>query len=420
KQAAALEAAAPARFPLPPDATMEETLVDRGRKARAAGDEERGLALLRVALLRDPGHAGALAFLKEVAPADWAAGDARSWLDWRLEVLPGRVRVISRRHPDMERARQFWRRDLHGFETSEIVLLTNLADPKPVGKCVRLARLTCRALETIFATDKPEREEADPLVIWFFADKKDYEENSGGGTYHGGGGLPLALTLGHYNPADNVSRFYWFDRPDADRTVTETFVHELTHHWIDRRCPRFHFRDMKRAGTDPADPERRVPVPGYWVVEGFAVFMQEGRYDPARDAWSNFNAHAATLDAISALQPGGKLLPWDRVFPLSQEDFASLGKEFNTRVDRRWSIRPAGFSETNLFYYQAGAACHFLYWGEDGAYRERFLDFVTAYYTGDVAKASTQAAFGLSPADLGKKVEEFAKAVMGGWRPAKK
>lgn len=410
KQLAGIEGKTPAQpFAVPPDMAWEELLLDRARKAQEAGDQDRAAQLLRALLLRNAAYEPATAQLQQWLPERWKWGDARNWLEWRALVLPGGVRVVARSNPDMERARNLWRPEIFGVETPEVVLITSLQDAGPVSKCQRLAGLTCRALESIFRTDKPEREEFDPLVIYFYATKQEYEQKSGTGTPQAGHGIPLGLTLGHYSPAENISRFYWFQRPDAESVVTETFVHELTHHWIERRCPRFHFRDMMRDGL----------VPGFWIVEGFAVFMQEGRYDPDRGAWSNWNSHAATLDTVATLGKAGKLIPWEKLYPLNQAEFQNLGKEFNIKVERRWSLQIQGFSETNLFYQQAGATCQFLFFGENGAYRERLLEFVKSYYTGRKEGTGIEAAFGLAPADLGAKVLAFAEAVQKGWRPAR-
>ncbi|MGQ0612314.1 MAG: hypothetical protein ACT4PV_00990 [Planctomycetaceae bacterium] len=394
-------------FEPPPDTALADLLAARAQACRAAGQEQRGLQLLRSTLRAAPDHAAAQGFLAEIAPANWRIGSARDWLDWRLEVMGERVRLLDRRHPDMDRARSFWTTDLFGFENPDVALLTNLKNPEIVGKCLRLSGLTCRALEQMFATDDPKREGSDPLVIYLYATLEEYVAKSGAGVGGGHGGMPLGLTLGHYNPSENISRFYWFERPDAERTVTTTFVHELTHHWIERACPRFTAQDR----------ERSAATPGFWIVEGFAVFMEEARFDVARAAWTHFDPHAESLDSVATLQKAGKLVDWKKLYPLNQIEFAGLGKNFEVPVRRRWALRDFGFSETNCFYQQAGATCQFLYWGEEGAYRTRLLDFVTAYYTGDKDKTTIPAAFGLDPEELGKKVEAFAEAVAKGWRP---
>jgi len=85
----------------------------------------------------------------------------------------------------------------------------------------------------------------------------------------------------------------------------------------------------------------------------------------------------------------------------------------------RWNLFPYPMNEMVLFYQQAGATCAFLYFGEGGKYREKLLDYVTAYYTGKKESTAIEAAFGMSEAELGKKVEDFARrVVVEGWRPA--
>jgi hypothetical protein len=47
------------------------------------------------------------------------------------------------------------------------------------------------------------------------------------------------------------------------------------------------------------------------------------------------------------------------------------------------------------------------------------MDFVVAYYTGQEEELDPQAAFGLSAAELGRRVEKFAHDVANGWTPGR-
>jgi hypothetical protein len=279
--------------------------------------------------------------------------------------------------------------------------------------CLDFAQITCRALEKMFHTDEPKRDDPMPLVVYFYENVDEYVKYSGTGTFRGPS-KALGLTAGHYTPTENISRFYWPKRSDAVRQVRDTFVHELTHHWIERRNPRWSRAQL-------ADMMRRTRVKGYWIVEGFAMFIEEGRYDTDRGVWSHFNPHAYTLDVVAGLKKEGTLIPWDRVYPLSQGEFhTELKKTFDyAKPETKWGFRPRRLSEILAFYQQAGATCHFLYWGEDGKYRERLLDYVTAFYTSQEKQTDIQTAFGLTPEELGAKVEVFAEKVMDGWRPPK-
>ena len=63
------------------------------------------------------------------------------------------------------------------------------------------------------------------------------------------------------------------------------------------------------------------------------------------------------------------------------------------------------------------ATVHYLYHSGDPALREALLDYVVNHYKGDGPGMDTQKAFGMSPAELGKRVEAFAHKVAGGWQP---
>jgi hypothetical protein len=414
-----------------PDAgkVLSDLLCARAKAELAAGEghEYRGWQLLRAALRMNDANEAALEILKEIAPEYSPFGSTaegkpdpargrRIWLDWQVDVLRGEVRPLGRRAPDMERARGVWRKDLNGVETreegAEIVFLTPIDDRTEIlGKCVRYAKITSRALAKIFATDNPRRDDNEPLVIYFFESRDEYVESLGGN--------PMAkMSLGVYSRSDNVSRFFWPETPDATREVRRVFVHELTHHWIERRNPRWHASDFS------ADKSRHE-VPGYWVVEGFATFIEEGSYDIETYKWSHFAPHANSLSVIAAISTGkeGKLIDWERLFGLSQ---AQAQGEWVTKTGivatakRAWGITPQPFGEARLFYEQSAAACHYLYWAENGKYRQQLIDFMTAHYTAKREGTDIKTAFGISPKELGMRIEDFARKVVDGtWRPSK-
>jgi hypothetical protein len=392
-----MEAKAGATVAVPGKNVLTDLLAARAQITLDAEQELRGWEILRAALRRDPNHEEARDILDEIAPAHWRIGHKRAededdemwqqriWLDWQIEILADGVRALGRLAPDMQRARRNWRKDLNGVETreegSEIVFATPLNNARIVGLCV---------------------------VIYFYEDKEEYV--TGG---RGGAPVPfLAMTAGYYTPGENISRFFWPGRhPEPERSIRDTFVHELTHHWIERRNPRWHASDLT---------VNRVEVPGYWVVEGFATFIEEGRYDIRTYKWTHFNAKANSLDIVAALSRQKKLIAWDKEYTLTQKEFHGDGvskKGIFATAKKKWALHPQRLNEIRLFYEQAASTCHFLYWGENGKYRQNLLDYVTHFYTGRKEWTDVERAFGLTPEELGGKVEEFAKAVMGGWRP---
>jgi hypothetical protein len=316
----------------------------------------------------------------------------------------------------MERARVGWRKDLNGVETreegAEIVFLTPIDDRTEIlGKCVRYAKITTRALAKIFATETPRRDDNEPLVIYFFETRDEYVESLGGN--------PMArMSLGVYSRNDNVSRFFWPDTPDATREVRRVFVHELTHHWIERRNPRWHASDFSAEAT-------RHEIPGYWVVEGFATFIEEGNYDIENYRWNHFSPHAGSLSVVAALsrEKEKTLIDWETLFGLSQ---AKAQGEWVQKpgvvatAKKAWGITPQPFAVGRLFYEQSAAACHYLYWGENGKYRKQLIDFMTAHYTAKAEGTAIDKAFGISGKELGARIEDFSRKVVDGtWRPGK-
>ena len=222
----------------------------------------------------------------------------------------------------------------------------------------------------------------------------------------------IAMSAGHYVPTENVSRFFWPSRPGAKESVTETFVHELTHHWIQERNPRW-------ARADQAMGEDSVTTPGAWIVEGMAVFMQESRFDLERGTWSHFNPKMLSLDSVDSIGRQKKLMDWKKLFTITKVDLDKVveTKKLQATYAGRWNLFPIGMSEMLLFYKQSGSTCTYLYWAENGKYREALKEYVTSYYCGKKDKTSIEAAFGMSEEELGKRVEAFAKKVVRGWRP---
>ncbi len=375
--------------------------------SRARVDDTHGLRLLREALRLDPAHAGAAAFLAERAPKDFAWGPPAFWLDWHLDLEARGVRMLPEADRQLEMTRAGWRKDLYGVEAGEIRVMTPVTDTVTVGRCLAWGRLTCAALSEMFKTDAPKPRISKTLLVLLFPSKEEYIKKSAGESdeecdY-------LETTAGHYSPMEQLSRLVWDRRPDAERRIARVFVHELTHHWVAELNPRYSNRDLRLSGT----------MTGYWIVEGLATFVEEASFDIETGTWSFFDARAASLDTVQALAKERRLLPWDRFYALDSAKAQSLPADQPSVffVARRWHLGRDATTPARLFYEQAASTVHFLYHGENGAFRERLIDYVTNYYTGKKEKLAIEAAFGMTPAELGRKVEAYAQAVAAGWRP---
>lgn len=358
------------------------------RAAREYEEGKDGARLLREALRRGA-EAGDL--LARVAPKDFPVGDSRVWLDWHVDLEEAGSDVVAEDLPTLQRVRQSWRRDLHGLKADEILLLTPVKDSYLIGRCLAHGRLACRALNEIFEGEGAKPAAADPLLVFLFGSREEYMTVSGTGAMTESPAF-LQWTAGHYSPAEHVSRFFWTSDPDRERNLVGTCVHELTHHWLDRRTPE------RSPGNSP----------GFWIVEGFATFMEEGVYDVDTGSYSLYNPRSRSLDVIRAV-PSRQLIPWDLYYKLSQADFQGLPRDDELVITLRWNLRQQVLSTTRLFYEQAAATCQYLYHADDGRYRKQLLKYVESYYRGKTSDLDIKGAFGIGPTELGQRIEEFAR-----------
>ncbi|MCK6460446.1 MAG: hypothetical protein L6Q95_11195, partial [Planctomycetes bacterium] len=343
------------------DAYYPAFLARRAALEYDAGKD--GARLLREALRRG---APAKDLLARVAPKDFQVGDSRVWLDWHIDLEQAGAKIVAGEPPALATARREWRKDLHGVEADEILLLTPVKDSYLVGRALAHGRLACRALNELFAS-LPAKPSKDPLLVFLFGSRDEYLTTTGTGRLRESPAF-LAFTAGHYSPAEKVSRFYWTSDPDGERRLVGTCVHELTHHWLDRRKP-------ERSGPDQ---------PGFWIVEGFATLMEEGVYDVDTGQYSIENPRSRSLDVLRSVSRE-RLIPWPRFYALSQEDFAGLPADDVKPVVIRWMLRQQLLSTSRLFYEQAGATCQYLFHAEGGKHRQQLLAYVDAFYGGDRA-----------------------------------
>ncbi len=380
-----------------------ELLARRAERALANPKDRDGLRLLQRALKRVPGSARAQKLLTAAAPDDFPIkGGPRVWLRWHLELERNGARLLRKPPVPLRRARKKWRPDLHAVLGSPILIVTPVKNSRIVGRCMNTGRLACRVLGQLFQTDRPVRKPTKPLTVFLYESRAEYRSVSGTGRQILDP-VFLEQTAGHYSPRDGISRFFWFSDPAAERRIVGTCVHELTHHWLSEHNPR---TGRRRPGA----------FPGYWIVEGFATFMEEGVYDIDSGKWDLFNPRARSLDVLQSADPR-MLIDWERFFLLPQALFRVLPADNRLTVQLRWSLRPTIVSTRRMFYEQAAAVCQFLYHGDGGKHRGRLIDFVCSHYNGRTKRLNPQKAFRMTSAELGKRTVEFAKAVAAGWTP---
>jgi len=377
-----------------------ELLVERA--AQGLGTED-GPRLLREALRQAPTSKKGRELLARIAPKDFPIGDARTWLDWQIDLVGSGARIVPEDAKPVAESRRVWRRDVHGIRADSILMITPVKDSRVIGRALAYGRMSTNALAELFKADKPARDASAPLRVLLFESREEYMQNTGTGRPQADP-ASLEWTAGHYSPSEGISRFFWFADVDAERRIAGTCMHELTHHWLQEHNP-----CVARDGSD-------IATPGMWIVEGFATFMEEGIFDIDAGRWTLFNPRARSLDMVRAL-PSRELVGWKHFYRLSHADFFRLRRDNEVIVQGRWWLQPSVMSTTRIFYEQAGASCHYLFHAENGKYGAKLIEYVNAYYRGEAKQLAIRDAFGMSDEELGARVVKFAQAVADGWQP---
>lgn len=395
---------------------LEATLREREREARAklldelarsarlASDAGTARALLGELFGRAPGHARALEHLRQHLPAGvtLTGANAPQWLEFLELSAANPIEVVApadgttqptREQTRLEAERASWRADVVAYQSERLLVLTAGTAPDAVARTVRAGELVCGVLESVVG-GTPRG--AGRLELLLYPTRAEYLEHSGSDL--GGLETVLGFTSGHFDLTDLVSRLFLPGEDDGGTRLVETSIHELTHHWL-----------SVRSGFGP--PRSTPASSGFWVVEAIATWAEELRLDPERGAWSTAPRRAASLDTL--VHAGAKdLLPWRDFLALSFEGYCKLETRPTCELDLDWHLgarAPRG--PMQLFYAQGAALAHYLYEVEGGARRRLLLQAVEGYYRGtplDVA-----ARLGVSPEELGQRVNAWARAVWG-------
>lgn len=399
------------------DGLPAEAFWQRASALDAEAPDRWLVALLRATLQAEPQHDPAVELVRELVPeelrraGDTEVFDAEDWLAFVEATRASPIRVL--RPPTSEqgidesqrvllRATQTWRGDLLGFESEHLLILTPVRRPGALARCLSMGELVCSALRETFASGDVERDSRRPLVLHLYETKEEYLAHGPDGGGEGGAGL--SWTAGHYDQHANVSRIFVPERGDAFDSVMETYAHEITHHWLRMQCPMFPFKPMELADATQ---------PGYWVVEGFASFVDEFRFDVARGTWHSESPQSRRLDLV-ANAGAGQIVEWKDVYGLSHLDFSQMSFEGEPAIPSRCYLGLRHVvSARHMFYAQAAATCRFLFEAEGGRYRGALLDYVKAFYTNERAALDVVASLGMTPDELGRAVVAWSRQTLG-------
>lgn len=338
--------------------------------------------LLGVAERAEPGRAGieelAQGFIPEAFPWREEQGATRLWMSWAGEILPARAEFLTPTDSGWRNARNApWNEDgTVALRTPNLLFFSRVKDPSIVGACLRNGEGAVRTLRVLLGTegDDPVRGDTDRLDVRLHTDRKSYlaEELPGGGK-------AIEWSAGFFSPAEGVSRFYVpTGRNDLTlgRDLYRTLVHELTHHYVERRWMP-HFSAQNR-GT--------IEQGGYWVVEGFARFVEDQSVEIGRRGVRFDDPTVPSVDCTIQLLGKKSLMPVSELVDLTYVEFHKLPQSTVAQVTLRSSLESYNVDGIKRFYEEAGALVYFMLNGRGDDGRYRLINYLKARYSGRVSK----------------------------------
>jgi len=371
--------------------------------------------LLRAVLQQDVAYPAALERVKLLLPESlrpagaFDVHEALRFVDasqrHRIEFVkrPELGQESSFDQSQVERRRATLGKDIQGIRSDNLLIISRTARYGSLANALAVGELTCRMLEELLGTQGLAREAREPMVIELFASREDYlatDKRRNGPEGHG-----LEWTAGHYDLVENVSRFYVPVDEQELPGFLEIASHELTHHWLSARCPKW---PVEIPG--PALLER----PGCWIVEGFPSWIQEFGFDVAHAAWSPGGESSPLLDILVGSDPK-LLIPWKQLLSLSKARLSSIDVGSVAETPSTLYMGTLRTSTAmNRFYAQAAALTRWLYEADEGAHRRQLFDFLTAYYSGDLSRLDLEQSLGLDAPSIGQRVIEHSRRVLAG------
>jgi Leucine Rich repeat len=307
-------------------------------KAACNGQQPaRAYQLLYEVLREDPDHAEArriLGFSKN-ARGQW--------------VLPETEKMVAEQqrinHPKLNwKARGYWRLATPHFE-----IVTNHSPAEALEAGQQLENLhtlwrqlffrywsTQEALAARFAgRDEPLARPRPKMQVVLFKNRQEYV------TQLAPSQPQIAATVGIYQHKDRIAYFF-----AGDTSVYPTWYHEATHQLFQESVP--------GTSDDPGEEH------DFWAIEGAALYMES-----LVDHSGYWTAGGCEADRLQFARYRG--LSGEFLLPLQR--LTALGRE---AIQKSADIRQ--------LYAQAAGVVHFLIDGQEGKYREPFVDLLTGVY----------------------------------------
>jgi hypothetical protein len=385
--------------------------IERVDPARPADWRRRALRHL---LVQEPAHTGAVAAVEALLPASVKVATgfaALQWLDFLDATARAPVTFLAAPAAGGQQTaeqlallelRDSWRPDVVAMQSRRLLVFSAIDEPGSLAKALTTGELVCDALEALFADHPRVRDDARPMPMLVYGSRNEYVRESNKVPAHRG---IAAWTAGFYSRFDSRSRMFVPDDDVGFERVLPTFAHELTHQWLEDRCPAYAARDIT---------QRRADQTGHWIVEGFASMVEQFDFDIATGRYRFEGGSTSLLDVVANAAPG-QLTPWQDLVRMGAAEFAMLSPAPEKSLEMPSSLR-LGIqylpSRKQLFYAQSSALCRYLFTADDGKLRRNLLDFVVAHYTGQRDKLDFAKAFGVDAAGLGPRIVDLARELV--------
>ena len=383
-----------------PDVSGTRIAPGRRRSRRCLATSSWGASSITTRATGACSTRSARALAAGVAPDD--SFDPGPWLDF-LRVNRRTPVAFARGAPGddpdvvrlLAKQRVLWREDLVAFASDRIVVITPVRDPGRLARVLGIGELVCDVLEELVGEPKPD---AERLLLLLASTNREYLEISG----EDPDDSSLAWTAGHYSPTEKLARLFFPEADTIANDVVETFVHELTHMWMDLSCAFV---------SEDSDLEERMRRPGYWLVEGFACLLEGFQFDPIEGVWSSASVRNHHLDSFATAR---RRIELDSFCGASQLDFHFSDVEpvelvpssFFLGVSRQMDFR-------TRFYSLAASAFHYLYHAEEGRHRGLLLELLAAYYAGEGEERGLYALLGLGKSEFEERLTRHALESLG-------
>lgn len=356
------------------------TLLGRGEELAPARDDVRELAL-------------------SLAPAGFVLADASkrpaAWMKLAEAILPVAGEVVPPDDPAAKKSRAApWDANVLLLRSRNILLLSRDSDPAIVGECLRHAERTVRVLARELGPPANASAEDGRLEVRLHANREQYLADQSAG------GAPPEWTAGFFSSQDGISRFYvprdQTHHDPLERALFEVLAHEVTHQWI----------SVRWLGSENQPATGKPKGPGYWIVEGFARFIEDQIVGAGNELRID-DERANSVDVSARILGEDRLMPLAELLDLDQLGFWKLSKEPLALVQPKRLMRRAEINATNRFYEQGGALAFMLVNHADRTKRELLVQYLRAWYAGKLERESWKQLGYADAAQLEAEFREF-------------